>query len=968
MPTSAGFEINSEWIDDLLAPPTLDQRSAFLRAADLFHADGLSRLLDAADRLARSDPGQAGRLATLCASIADDVGIPAAVPRATYIRAQAHAINGELDIALGLIESARDGYTALGKNLEALRTNAGLMHVLGELGRYQEALDAGQAVMDGLDGTGELDVAPVSSESNLLAALVHQNRGVCYMHIGRYEEALGAYASAEACYRTLGMTERLGDVNNNRGIILVYLGRVSQALAAFEAAATIRAEAGLTLLQAQTLSNIGEALLLLGNYTRSLEVFEQARRLFDSLDALADQQITLRKTADAYLSLNLYTEALAAYREADRLLKGAGMAHHRGWALWGMGSALIAQSQFEEAERVLAEAVTLFAAADNEPLLSSVMLEQAALLAARDDRDAALATAHQALALVSGKEWPVERFYAHVRLADLLLPDASAAEPHLLEAQRLAGTLALPQLRYRLNQRLGHVRLLQGRDHEAQALLETAVDEIERLRGTLAQEAIRTSFLRDKVAAYEDLLRLYLDRGDEESVRRAFAIAERAKSRALVDLLIGVVETKLAAPADPELATRLRALQADLNAVYNELLGDSGNGERGLRLAHLRERAAGLEQEISRLRLQAAAATTAPDPFAFPLPLDDIQAQLPPDVVLLAYHVLGDEIAAFVRADGCIRVVRHVSTVTAVQRLLQRLAVQWDRFRAGRAFVGRHTTLLERSARRVLASLYTELIAPLESLLDEAAALSPGEADSPQKLALVPHGLLHQVPFHALFDGQQYLLEKFEISYAPSATVWALCQERAPRGSGKALVMGVADPMIPAVTTEVRDVARHFQRAQVCVDEQATPAVLQAEAPGCDVLHLACHGLFHADNPMFSTLKLYDSWLTAAEVMELDLSGALVTLSACESGRSQVIAGDEIIGLTRAFLGAGAATVVVSLWLVQDETTVVLMRKWYEQLRNRVGRAAALRAAQLALKAQYAHPYYWASFVLVGKG
>ena len=132
-------------------------------------------------------------------------------------------------------------------------------------------------------------------------------------------------------------------------------------------------------------------------------------------------------------------------------------------------------------------------------------------------------------------------------------------------------------------------------------------------------------------------------------------------------------------------------------------------------------------------------------------------------------------------------------------------------------------------------------------------------------------------------------------------------------------------------------------------------------------MHLACHGMFRSDNPMFSSLKLHDGWLTAADVLHLDLAGALVTLSACESARNEVFAGDELIGLTRAFLGAGAATLVASLWLVQDETTLEMMETWYEHLSTGVGRAAALRKAQLALKDKYPHPYFWAPFVLIGQ-
>jgi CHAT domain-containing protein len=241
-------------------------------------------------------------------------------------------------------------------------------------------------------------------------------------------------------------------------------------------------------------------------------------------------------------------------------------------------------------------------------------------------------------------------------------------------------------------------------------------------------------------------------------------------------------------------------------------------------------------------------------------------------------------------------------------------------------------------------------------------------ASAPGKLVVVPHGLLHQIPFHALFDGERYLLERFEISYAPSARVYSLCQQQTPpRVSEKALVMSVSDPLIPAVTEEARAVARHLPAARVLSDAQATMQALQDASSGCHVVHLACHGLFRSDNPMFSSLKLHDGWLTAADVMKLDLSGALVTLSACESGRNEVFAGDELIGLARAFLGVGASTLVVSLWVVQDEATASLMGKYYERLREGARPAEALRAAQLAIKEEHPHPYYWAPFVLVGK-
>jgi CHAT domain-containing protein len=964
---SSGSEVSTELLDELLSLPTPQQQSAFLRDAGLLNAEGLDQLLDTADRLVVGDPGKARQLAELCADLADSAAAPAAVPRASYIRAGTYGINGEFDEELRLTRAAYDGYVALGKNLEALRTNIGRMAALLELGRYQEALDTGRVVLEALDGAGALEVSPTPQEYNLLVALVHHNRGGCLEYMGRYDEALGAYAIAEDKYQALGMTERLGEISSNRGAILLHLGQGSEALAAHETAAVVLGGAGLTLRHAQALANIGETHLHLGNYKNSLDAFEQARRLLGSLDALADKHLLLRDMANAYLALNLYSEAIVAYREADSMLRSAGMTHDQARVLWGMGSALIARSEFEEAEEALAEAADLFAAADNAPLLCSVLLEQASLLDARGDREAALATARRALDLVLGSDLPVQLFYAHLRLADLVLPDVVEAERHLQEARGLSDYLALPHLRYRLNERLGHLRRLQGRDDEARKLLETAIDEIERLRSTVTQDALRTSFLRDKIAAYEDLLRLYLDWEGEQNVRRAFIVAERAKSRALVDLLTGVADKEPGMLADPELERQLQTLQADLNAIYTELLGGPGANKRRASVPDMQARTIELEQEISRLRLQALAAGPTPNPFAASMPTEAILHQLPSDTTLLAYHVIEDEILAFVNGRGNIRVTRQLGTATAVQRLLRKLTLQLDRFRAGREFAERHMAMLERTTRRVLAELYAELVAPLEPLLAEAADYVSEDLSSFQKLAVVPHGLLHQVPFHALFDGQRYLIERFEVSYAPSATIYALCQEQVLRDSDRSLVFGVDDPLIPAAKAEAFAVAEHLPGSEVRVGEGATVAALRNEISGCDIAHLACHGLFRSDNPMFSALKLYDGWLMAVDALQLDLTGTLVTLSACESGRTEVIGGDEILGLTRALLGAGAATLAVSLWLVQDETTAELMSRWYERLRDGEGPAVALRAAQLEMKEQYPHPYYWAPFILIGK-
>lgn len=983
-------QVNDQWLTNFLQLSDSGAQKAALRDANLLTPQGLAHLLDYTEPLTHRNPGQARQLAHLCERLAEEVAALPLVPRAQYVRAQSHAINGELTLALDLVATAHNGFLQQGLALEAMRTNIGRMRVLGELGQFDAALATGQQVVDWLAGVAAgVSPAPISAptfvpavEAQRLLALVKTQQGVCYDQMGRFGAAATAFAEAEALYEALAMPMHNAAAKNNRGLALVYLGRVREALVAFSAAAQLQAAEGLTLPHAHTQSNLGEAHLLLGDYRAALAAFEEADRLLADQDALTDRQINLRQMADAYLALNLFDEALATYRTIEPALAQAGMVHERAWVLWGMGAALVAQEQLTAADPWLDAAADAFAAVGNAPLLAGVRLEQAALLERLGDKAGACQAAQSALDLVRAGHWPVQQLLAHLRLADLAFPDVEAVAEQLTAAGALAATLALPHLRHRLEQRLARLYLLQGRTAEALHLLETTVTAIEALRNTLPLEPMRRSFLRDKLSVYELLVQLYLAQGDEVGVRRAFATAERARSRTLVERMAGLLETEMNSAVAPDVAERLRTLQADLHAIYSRLLQQTVDtdgafmAERSARGMALHESAVVLEQEINRLHLLVAPQVTASmDLTALPLLVNNLDTA---DGILVAYYLLDDEILAFVMAGGHLRVVRGLGSRTVIEERLHRLGVQWERFRAGSAFVQRHLPMLHQSTQRILQALYNDLFAPIDALL---AALLPATSQ-PRPLTIVPHALLYSVPFQALADGQTTLLERYIIAYAPSATALLLLQQRAVIdpvgivadpvtgtvvGAGAALVVGVADPGIPAVRLEVQRVAAHLPMSLVQLDEAATATALLTQLPSAGVVHLACHGIFRADNPMFSALKLADGWLTAATVAQLRLRCTLVVLSACESGRGQSSGGDELLGLARAFLGAGAATLVVSQWMVQDETTAALMDHFYAALATGHGAAVALRLAQLQIKARFPHPYYWAPFVLLGE-
>jgi len=180
------------------------------------------------------------------------------------------------------------------------------------------------------------------------------------------------------------------------------------------------------------------------------------------------------------------------------------------------------------------------------------------------------------------------------------------------------------------------------------------------------------------------------------------------------------------------------------------------------------------------------------------------------------------------------------------------------------------------------------------------------------------------------------------------------------------VALGVSHRDTPSIEAEIRTLRKIFPRAVTLTGEEATRGNLMKFAPGARFLHLASHGYFRRDNPMFSFLKLADSPLNFYNLLDLELEAEMVTLSACHTGVNMVFPGDELHGLMRGFLYAGTPSLVASLWAANDASTAHFMREMYSHISAGATKRAAVRAAQLAIKDEYGHPYYWAPFVLMG--
>ncbi len=336
------------------------------------------------------------------------------------------------------------------------------------------------------------------------------------------------------------------------------------------------------------------------------------------------------------------------------------------------------------------------------------------------------------------------------------------------------------------------------------------------------------------------------------------------------------------------------------------------------------------------------------------VPLEEIQALLPRDSTLVEYFAVGDQLLVVVLESERIEIV-PVTLLRRVTGLLQMLRSQLAKLRLDESHVKRFEKPLFEATQSHLQELYTELIEPIRGRI------------SGKHIIFVPHGILHSLPFHALFDGQQYLIDAASISYAPSASVYALCQGRQAATGNSSLVLGVPDAQAPSINEEVSAVASAMQPAQVFVGEAATEQVLREWGPKSRWIHLATHGNFRSDNPMFSGIRLSHSYLNLLDLYELRLPAELVTLSGCATGLNVVAAGDEILGLSRGLLGAGAQCLMLTLWDVHDLSTAEFMSCFYRRLQGSQSKAQALREAMRSLREKYPHPYYWAPFFLTGR-
>jgi CHAT domain-containing protein len=903
------------------------------------------------DEIESSDPARAAQVATVLSSLAKATKDMQVGAIAAWTEGMVLLDDGQMETALARLETAETQFLTLGLPVNAASTQVSKLRALAMLGRFDQALECGLRARDVFLANNEV----------LTTGKIEQNLGNLHFLLDRYLKAEQHYRAARELYEMVGDQKQLAQIDNCLATALTSQHQFREAEVIYQQA-FVRAEtAGLEITLAEIEANQGCLALFQGHFDTALDYLERSRRRYSALglsprSAVADQEL-----ADAYLELNLASEAATIYERITPIFAELGMKAEQARALTYHGSAHLALGQIDDARTLLVEARSLYQEANNSVGEAMVTLIEAQACYAEGEFVTAASVASKA-------EAPFAEVHAWGRLlmARWLRGDVARVQGKIQEAKKLLESVlrdakkwaVLPVIQ-RCYISLGLLAREYGDMAEAEISFKKAVVSIEEVRTPLPAEEFRTAFLADKLIPYTELVRICLADGTPGRVIEALGYVEQARSRALLDMMGGVllVSPKPNDEFEAGLLARLEALREELNWFYSQINRQSDEDAArsatimtGLYSA-VRERETAISEITLQFRQRNASLPVLPEPFD----IGALKSNLGADTALVEYFNLDGELLAFVVTDERIEVVPLPGTEGEVEAELRQFNFQIGALRNGAERLRAHLPVLIYRTTHHLCNLYDYLLRPIEQGLGS------------RRLLIVPHRTLYYVPFHALYDGTNYVIERREVCAAPSAAVLRKCLAMPRQAIQRGVFLGFPDERNPRVRDEVLALASLFPETVNLLDDRATRASLYEHSPSAHVLHLACHGQFRLDNPLFSSLQLADGWLTVRDAYHLDLACELVTLSACETGVSTLAPGDEWIGLARGFFSAGAPTLLASLWAVDDEATTRLMIDFYSQLRAGVRPAAALRYAQCQLLENELHPYFWAPFVLLGR-
>jgi CHAT domain-containing protein len=838
-------------------------------------------------------------------------------------------VNGRLEETLRRLDESEKSFKDLEKFHAAATTQISKLYALALLGRYDEAVACGLRARDVF--VAENDLYSVGK--------IEHNIGNLYWRRDFYRESEPYLASAHKHFEQIGDQRQLAMVENCQAFVEALQNNFRAAESVYERALKRSAENNLVVTEAEIEIGMSNLYLFQGRLDLALKFMERSRQKYDLLGMPHQSANCEMEIADIYLELNLLPESVAFYEKTEAKFAELGMQAELARSTLSHAKALFLLGETEHAANLLDKAERLFAAEGNSIAVAVTRLSKAQFYFRENETEAAQTHAEAAL-----REFIAGGNRRHELLARWLLGEiflrrgeTKKAETVFRETLEMAEADNARQIEYLCLVGLGKIS-------GAEKFFLAAINLVENSRSALSAEEFRTTFFSDKLFPYNELVKIKIA---EKNFAEALSWHERSRSRTLLETMNGAA--KISAE-NPEIAR----LREELNWFYSRINRQTASGLEARRdVFELQKQAARRERELAELerRLRINEETVAGEIERFDL--EKLQNVLP-ETTVLEFADFDDALWAFVITGKNFEVFRYEFEPENFRGETRQFLFQIKTGRFLERLSPENQKLAAERLRRHAQAIYEALVRPLERLF------------SGKRLVVIPADFLHYLPFQALHDGEKFLVEKLEITYAPSLAVLQSCLSRKITAPESALLVGVADGATPLVEAEIETLARLFKTSVQLKNEAATLENLRKNLAETDVLHLACHGKFRLDNPDFSALNLFAENLTVRDARALHLENKLVVLSACETGLNKIVAGEELFGLTRGFLHAGASALVSSLWTVNDESTADLMRSFYGELIKGSNPGKALQVAQIQLLGKNAHPYFWSPFISIG--
>ncbi len=809
---------------------------------------------------------------------------------------------------------------------------------------------------------------------------------------GRYPTALGAYREAGSLFAAIGEREESIRMRSDEGTILASIGRPREALPLIEEARLFFRSRGDRVAEAHAASQTAMALLAAGDFADAMRCFLEAVALLgEGPEHIEHRARALLQLGEAYAELKLSDRGRERIEEALRLVEGRGADDVAGRALASLGLIAYETGDLARAEELTRRALS---AGDGDVAARGWRLHSlASILAARGDPSAMQIFGEARDAFAESGSVLGEGLCAAAR-ADLALRGGRYSEAEQGFRMALEASPGFPEVAWRARTGLGEIFESRGELLRAIAEYGEAIALLEDLLRGSRVASLSIGFFegRDRPFLRLSALLARLDRAEE-----ALIVAERLQARSLAED-VRPARPRAAAKLSAPLRARREALEMrreDLNRRREE----SALGSADLSRLEADRGALAREYEdlLVSIDLEAPREAEVLQPFR-PVEARALQEALRRNgrtSAALVYLTTPERVHLWTITGA---ICRHRALAVGEEELRRRvdaLRRPFSEFRGGLVDLS-HVEFDIEAAR----DLHRILVAPAA---EDLAGI--------ERVSIVADGPLHHVPFEALviggergaidhrvlfaeYRGLQYLVERWEISYAPSLR--ALVRPPPPSGA-RAEALVLADPAasglppapgqlrgsrrgaLPQAGAEAEAIARTLGsgRVSVLLGSEASEAELRRRIAGAGLVHIAAHSWVEERAPLFSAIQLAagsgdDGLLEAHEVLEMDFRGKLVVLSGCETALGPLRRGEGLESLARVFLMAGAEGVVGSLWRVDDSTSR-LMERFYAGLAEGKPPARALRAAKIDLLRRregpgfaYALPFFWAPFILVG--